>query len=354
MKSAIKPFPPLPAEDLDSVFLGARSCWEEIRNQAILFSGGTGFVGTWLLESFAEANTRLGLGAHAVVISRDPGLFSRKLPHLANRADISLIGGDVRTFAFPPGRFRFIIHAAATTAPAGNPHAAYDMLDTIVSGTRHMLDVAARCGAQKFLLVSSGAVYGVQPPAMSHLTEEYLGAPDPLLAASAYGQGKRIAEQMCALAAEASGIEVKIARCFSFVGPHLPLDAQFAIGNFLCDAMADRPIRIRGNGNSFRSYLYAADLARWLWTILFRGGALRAYNVGSRNTLTIAELARLVQITVGGPNAIQIGGPTGPGLSASHYVPEVTRAVEELGLGETLPLPEAIRRTVAWWRVAAA
>jgi dTDP-glucose 4,6-dehydratase len=215
-----------------------------------------------------------------------------------------------------------------------------------VNGTRHTLDFTVACGAKKFLLTSSGAVYGKQPAEMTRVPEDYTGAPNPLDPASAYGEGKRIAELLCALYHRQYSIEPKIARCFAFVGPYLPLNAHFAIGNFIRDALAGGPVRVNGDGTPYRSYLYAADLAIWLWTILLRGGACCPYNVGSENALTISALANIVAGIAGLP--VSLTQQAKPELPPMHYVPNTTRAREKLGLYEMIEMPESIRRTGAW------
>jgi dTDP-glucose 4,6-dehydratase len=180
------------------------------------------------------------------------------------------------------------------------------------------------------------------------IPETYGGGPDVADPRSAYGESKRMAELLCHLQAERCGLAVKVARCFAFVGPHLPLDAHFAIGNFIRDAMNGGPIHIRGDGTAVRSYLYAADLAVWLWTILVAGKPGQAYNVGGAETVSMAELARRVCDEIAPGAQIHQGRTAQPGQSVDRYVPDVTLAASELQLKPWITLEDAISRTASW------
>jgi dTDP-glucose 4,6-dehydratase len=337
------------AEELDGVLDATRDLWRDLVGARILITGGTGFFGSWLLESFAWANDRLQLRSVAVVLTRDPEAFATKAPHLANHDAIQLVRGDVRQIRADVGTFDAGIHAATSASADLNRTDPLTMLDTIVDGTRHVLDAAAASGAIPVLLTSSGAVYGPQPPEIDHMSETWTGGPDPLDPASVYAEGKRLAELSGALFTQSTGLQVKHARCYAFVGPYLPLDQHFAIGNFIRDGLAGRPIRVRGDGTTVRSYLYAADLAVWLWTILLRGETGRAYNVGSEEATDIAGLAHSVAQAIDPSPAVEIEGHARAG-PIDRYVPSTERARTGLGLEQRVSLSEGIARTVAWHR----
>jgi nucleoside-diphosphate-sugar epimerase len=341
--------PSLACEDLHHVLAHTREDWEELRGQRLFITGGTGFFGMWLLESFAWANQRLDLQAQATVLTRDPAQFAVKAPHLAAHSAITFHRGDVRDFTFPVGEFPYVIHAATPVDLDLNRDKPLMMFDILVGGTRRVLDFAVAANAKKFLLTSSGAVYGQQSPHLTHVPEEYLGAPQTTDVNAAYGEGKRVAELLSAAYARQYGLEAKIARCFAFVGPYLPLGRQYAVGNFIRDALAGGPIQIQGDGTPRRSYLYAADLAIWLWTILFRGESRRPYNVGSDEEVSIEMTAQCVEEQIGG-GPVEIRSPRLPGQLPQRYVPQVNRARQELGLLVWTTLPEAIERTAAFIR----
>ncbi len=340
---------PIEESDLLAVLEQTEPLWEAMRGERVFLTGATGFFGAWLLESFAYCNRRLRLGARAVALSRRPEVFKGKMPHLFGDGAVELVAGDVRDFEFPAGRFGFVVHAATEASAKQLAEEPAEMLSTILAGTERTMGFAARAGARRVLLTSSGAVYGRQPSDVVQLSEDYPGAPDCTQVGSVYGEGKRASELMCALHAKQHGFECAIARCWAFCGPHLPLDSHFAMGNFIRDVMAGGPIRIGGDGTPTRSFLYAGDLAAWLWTMLFRAPAQRAFNVGSSHSLSIVELAEAVRDALGSDVAIEVAKVPVEGAPVSRYVPSVERAERELGLRETVSLADTIRRTAAWY-----
>ena len=304
--------------DRDHILAHTAGLWSDLRGSSVFITGGTGFVGTWLLESLACADDAFSLGVKATVITRNPEAFVQKSPHLAAHRALTLVEADVCSFPYPEGEFPFVIHAATERYFAAVPEHPLSTFDRDIKATRRVLEFARTHGTRRLLFTSSGAIYGKQPPGLTHIPEDYAGAPSTMDLQSPYGQGKRISEWMCAMYAAQYGLDTLIARLFAFVGPGLPLDANFAVGNFIRDAMQGGPIRIAGDGTPYRSYLYAADLAIWLWTILLKGTSCRPYNVGSAQEITIADLAKTVADNTRPGIPIEIACRLVPGAAPSR------------------------------------
>jgi len=327
--------------DLDEAFLHCRSALADLQGGRLFLTGGTGFFGRWLLATIARARPELDL--EVTVLTRDPERFRRDHPDIAAQDCVTFVRGDVRSFQFPEDRFSHVIHAATDTSASADADAS-TLMESIVDGTKRVLNFAMSSGVRRLLYVSSGAIYGTQPSDLTLVPECYRGACDPLDPRSAYGQAKRMAEQMCVCAQARGGLEIVIARAFAFVGPGLPLDAHFAIGNFIRDAVANRDIVLLGDGSPLRTYLYASDLAAWLFTLLARGEAGAAYNVGSDHVISIAELAHMVAKIALQQSRVDIRGKVSGGPRA-RYAPCIDKA-RALGLDVWTPLDEAIRRTM--------
>src|ERR1700753_3402902 len=98
---------PISSTDLDLILRQTQALWEPMRGQQIFITGGTGFFGCWLVESFCHINRELGLNARATVLTRSPESFTAKAPHLVANPHVQLLAGDVRDFQFPDGIFPF-------------------------------------------------------------------------------------------------------------------------------------------------------------------------------------------------------------------------------------------------------
>ena len=338
---------PLSPEDR-SLLIGAREDWETLAGARILLTGGTGFVGKWLVAAFVAAEREYCLRAQLFILSREPQVFATSFPDLAGADCVQLVRGDVRS-GFECAACTHIVHGATPSDQRINAEHPLEMISVIEDGTRALLARARRDAVERFLLVSSGAVYRPPAPAGGYPEGHEFGADWPI-ESSPYHGGKRRAEQLT-WAAAGDGLPVTVARLFSFVGPYLPLDRHFAIGNFIGDALQGRPVLVRSDGSPVRSYLYAADMAAWMWKILVHPRATgRAFNVGSEQPVSIAEVAAMVGSTVEPPVPVSfaVGAPA---TGADVYLPDMRRTYGELGLRRRIGLREAIRRTVAWQTV---
>lgn len=339
---------PLPLDDLDLVLEHTQEIWRELRGTRIFVTGGTGFIGTWLLESLLHANRQLDTRIRIDLLSRDSEAYSKRLPHVASSKEVSLWQGDVRTFEGPTANFDVVIHAATDV---GNIQKAADYLsvfDVNTLGTRRVLEFAKDRNAQRLLLLSSGAVYGVQPPELTHIPESHEHSPSSTQLKSAYGIGKYASEWLASAYSQQYSLEAKIARIFTLVGPGLPLDGPFAAGNFIQNVLEEKCIKVQGDGTPMRSYLYAADMAIWLLHILCRGKTAFPYNVGSEHALSIKELAVEVAKLSQSEIDIHIAKNAAPDVLPARYVPCTTRIKNELGLTEITPISLALEKTLRW------
>src|SRR3982750_1858853 len=135
--------------DLENILARTEPLWKEVRGGRVLIPGATGFFGCWLLESFAWINRKLELRAEAVGMSRNPQALNSKASHLSGDPAIRLFAADVRDGKFPDGQFTHVIHAATEASAALNSEHPQVMLDTIVQGTRNVLQHAAATGGCK-------------------------------------------------------------------------------------------------------------------------------------------------------------------------------------------------------------
>ena len=309
----------------------------------ILITGGTGFFGKSLLEflKFSDISNEI---SEIYLNSRNPKKILSFFSEDNFPFKLSLIKQDLtEKFNFDI-EVDYIIHAAAESGSSLGFDNPLEMRNVIVEGTKNVLDFAKRKKISRILFISSGAIYGQQPSNLDTIKEDCLNAPNILLSENAYGCAKRQAENLFSLYAKHYNINFVIARCFAFVGPYLPLDQHFAIGNFINDGLLNRDITVKGNGKTIRSYLYADDLCDWLFKILFRGQRGEAYNVGSDQQIDMYQMAKLVSQCFDSKPAVKIIGKNSS--KASTYVPNVDKIKIELNAKQNYDLIESINKTI--------
>lgn len=335
------PLPPVASTDLDEVLRSTSpDVWEALRGRSIFLTGGTGFVGKWLLECLIHADRILGLHSAITVLTRRPADFALSSPHLAQAGIVTLVSGDITDFDFPAGGFDYVLHAALPVAP---PHSGDDVLhDLAVAGATRVCEFACAAGARRMLHISSGAVYGPSD-ADAALAEDlpWTGAD----AVNGYTRAKRASEEVMQ---NGWPFGVVVARCFAFTGPYLLPSSGSAAADFIATAAAERPISVNGTGDAVRSYQYASDMARWLLTCLVRGRPGRTYNVGSDDAVTIGGLAQRVASLSNAVDPVRFAGRATVGLAGNRYVPDLRRSTVELGLVNAVDLDEGILRTLRW------
>ena len=338
----------LPVEDLEHIYQNTQDICESFRGKSIFLTGGTGFFGKWLLESFIYVNEKLALNATITTLTRNPEAFLTEYPFYNEHSkSVKFVKGDILNYDFNLyEKFQFIIHAATAASDSLNKSNPLLMIDTITKGTRNVLDFALTQPLEGFLFVSSGAIYGKQPWNHSHINEEDSFKININNSNAAYAEGKRIAELYCSTYFEKYNLPIKIARCFAFVGPYLPLDTHFAIGNFINNAINNEDIIIKGDGSTIRSYMYASDLVVWLWKILLKGEINQPYNVGSDMPISIKDLANII-ISFSKISKLNYSNcNVNENKEFSIYVPSIDHAKKGLNLSVKIKLDFAVIKTV--------
>ncbi len=336
-------------KDCSDVLTHGHAELQALRGNHILITGGTGFLGTWISELVAFLNDNYGFGIRLTLLSTHANSFGDKAMHLAMRDDIALVERDIRNIFEIHEEVNGIIHAACS--PDSRLHVSDPLrtIDVIVNGTSALLAAAARLpNLKKVVNISSGLVYGSQPFEIERISEGFWGTMAPDLVGSVYAEAKRCAETVCAAYRNGQRLPIVNVRPFAYIGPYQLLDKPWAINNFLRDALLGGPIRILGDEQTTRSYLYASDMAFWILKILAEGQSGQSFNVGSSQGITLLELAKTIASSVG--EGIEIRKSLIHKDSRSRFVPDISLAEASLGLRPTVPLDEAIKRTCLWNR----
>ncbi len=336
--------------DAEAVLAGRADSLAALRGQHVFISGGTGILGTWLLELIKVLNEAHDFGVKVTVFSRNARNFGGRWPHLGAASWIHWQEGDIRHLTELPRDVRYIIHAAALTDRrlfASQPGAVAEVNS---QGTLRILRAANLLeDVQKFVLLSSGLVYGAQPWELPQIDEKFAGPLRSNEVGAVYAESKRFAEVMAQCAISEAKLPVVTLRPFAFVGPYQSLQLPWAVTDFIRDSFNGGPIRIMGDGVTVRTLMYASDYAFWVLAALARGRTGETYNVGSAEPVDLLTLARTITRFFSPVPEIRtrVGQA---GHDRNRLVPDTGKIQRDLGVSQTVSLEAALQKTIAWHR----
>ncbi len=310
---------------------------------SLLVIGGTGFFG----KSFLDANARgmlRGVGIDRLMVMARRTTAIRQKYACWGGEHIEWFDGDITSCDSLPSA-DIVIHAAASTDAANYLDRPEIERRNIQAGVLNFCRLAPRhLRHSKILFASSGAIYGQQPAQLEQIPEDFpMGAVEQLAENKRdYAAAKRDAEDAINRLGRDQGLDVAIARCFAFVGPYLPRDKHFAIGNFIEDGLRQRPIVIKARHRVVRSYMHSDDLVRWLMHLAKHSAPdCPTLNVGSDDPIDLRELGGRLSRYFGVP----LETPADEDGYVDRYVPSIERA-RALGLTLEIGLDEAVDMTV--------
>jgi dTDP-glucose 4,6-dehydratase len=342
----------LPVVDFHRIDHGIGSNSEALRNSKVLLTGPSGFFGTWMLETLLWLNMSKSLNMAIHVVVRNTIAFKKGISSWTE-SQIKIIEGDLSTLIITPDTYKYIIHLASDQIRSDDVTSLFNHMNRSVSAANNLITLAKICETESILFTSSGAVYsdylGLHSSG-SPFVENIQHAKELQNEKAIYAETKRYIELLFSTASVNFNFKIKIARCFSFIGPFLPLNSNYAIGNFIRDALQGRDIVIKGNGKPFRSYMYASDLILFLLLILIKGRSSIPYNVGSTEVYSIQEVAKMVRDISGSISEIQILNLRSNDGASEKYLPDLNNIINEFGLNDLIKLDSAIEKTIEWNR----
>ena len=313
--------------------------------QKILLTGGTGFLGSWLLCYFMWANDVQEQNNEITIVTRDKQRFLLRFPALRNCVNLFIVEHDLSSPLKIEKCFDLIIHGATDVQKNVSEKREFDCA---MVGTQSIISIAKQNKGCRVIYLSSGAVYGSQPlDVFSREVECTYGKSSHPQAH--YSELKMASERLLLEASSEEAFHLTIARCFTFVGAFIPRTKQFAISEFIQHAMANKNIVLQGNPLTQRSYMYCADFVVWVLTILSKSNNSSIFNLGSSQYVAIGDLAQSIIKTLNSESKI-IVSPSSKLVPPGSYLPDTHKAESELGLKTYTSLESAILKTYTWMK----
>lgn len=304
----------------------------------ILVTGGAGFLGSHLCELLVNK------GHDVVCVDNLYTGDKRNISHLLSYSNFEFLRHDV---TFP--LYLELDQIYNLACPASPVHYQSDPVQTIktnVHGAINLLGLAKRTGARIFQ-ASTSEVYG--DPSISPQPESYWGHVNPIGIRSCYDEGKRCAETLFFDYHRQHGVDVKVARIFNTYGPRMRADDGRVVSNFVCQALANSPLTIYGDGEQTRSFCFVDDLIDGFIRLMNSASVVSGpVNLGNPVEMTMTDLAKLVIEIAGSRSKIVYLDPVEDDPRQRN--PCIDKAKHDLNWLPETPIAEGLQHTIDYFR----
>lgn len=316
----------------------------------ILGTGLTGPIGIWLVFLMGEWRKRTGASFRLQIVTRNRAKANDIFQIFIEEGWVTLLEQDIRFVDLGGSHPDIVIHGATASARESfYGMTGLEKFQGVVQGTNQLLRELDPNRSCKIVFLSSGSIFGTTLLEPGQAIKQDWPETPAIDEGAALGHAKRAAEAHLTFHSLAHPKHtVSICRLFSFVGPLLPLNYQYAVGNFIADVLAARPIRVQSDGSAVRSFMYLGDMAGWLLRVIFAQSEERTFMIGSTRAVSILELANLIRKVFNSPNDIEVTGSTSRYsryAASDFYVPETALTRSALSVDEWTSLEIALTRT---------
>lgn len=319
-------------EDLKDVCEASFIPWDELRNSTILITGATGLIGTGIVNSLFCANKEKGLNLKLIALVRSVEKAEDRFKEMLNDDTLSFIKGSVEELpVIDEEDIDYIIHGASQTASKEFVNHAVETINTAVTGTKNLLELAKKKDVKGFVYMSSMEVYGY-PKKAHHVTEDEIGAFTSLNLRNSYPISKIMCESLCCAYASEYNVPIRIVRLTQTFGPGVHQNDNRIFAYFGRCVQDRQNIVLKTAGETERCYLYTVDAVTAILTILLKGSNGEAYNAADENTYcSIAEMAERVASEAGIEVEYDIQPPSVNGFPDTLYMHLDTTKLKNLG-----------------------
>lgn len=290
--------------------------WDQLRNSHILITGATGLIGMTLVRGLMAYNEIYDGNILVLAYVRNMEKAQKLFREYIARGWVKPIVGDVERLTVIEDETDYIVHGASVTSSRAFVERPVETILTAVEGSKNLLELARGQQVKGMVYMSSMEVYGT-PSDTAPLTEDRMGCLDPMAVRSSYSESKRMVENLCAAYASEYAVPVKIIRLTQTFGPGVSADDGRVFAEFARCAMQGQDIRLQTAGKTKRMYLYTADAACAVLTVLTKGESGQAYNAANPSTYcSIREMADMVASEFGnGKCQVVMAIPDSPNTS---------------------------------------